>query len=215
MSLEKIYAVDSVDLTLLKSNPPQLLIEVMGRVPSSGWSSGSLIPYAYVMPPADRIQDFDVVAEAPRPGVIVLPVLTPIRIEHVLPSVDIESYWGAGMALAGVRCHATANTKIATFEQREGMPAALTIRAEDIASYSPVGPSGPSFAEDIKPLFRPRDVNVMRAIGGFDLHDYDDVKTNVDKIFARLSDGTMPCDGPWPQSDIELFKSWMDAGMQA
>lgn len=213
MNLKKIYSADTIDLMLLKSNPPQLLIEVTGRVPSSGWSGGSLIPYAYVTPPADQFQDFDVVAEAPRPSVIVLPVLRPIRIEHLLPSVDIENYWGPGVALAGVHCHATANAKIATFEQREGMTAALTLEAEDIANYSPIGASGPSFAEDIKPLFRPLDVNVMRAIGGFDLHDYDDVKAKAQKILDRLEDGSMPCDGAWPLADIDLFKQWMDKGM--
>ena len=213
MSLGKIYAVDTVDLTLLKSNPPQLLIEVIGRATSSGWSGGSLIPYAYVTPPADRIQDFDVVAKAPGPEVIVLPIQSPIRIEHVLPSVNIENYWGPGIALAGVRCHATANAKIATFEQREGMAAPLTLEAEEITRYSPISPSGPSFAENIKPLFRSRDVNVMRTIGGFDLHAYEDVKTNAQRIFDRLADGSMPCDGAWPRADIELFKEWMDKGM--
>lgn len=213
MNLEKIYSIDTVDLTLLKSNPPNLLIEAEGRVTSSGWSKGTLVAYSYVTPPADRIQDFDAVANAPEPGTIVLPVLTPIRIEHVLSIVDIENYWGPGLALAGVRCHGVANAKIATFEKREGMIEALMLEANEIADYSRIDEDGPSFIADIKPLFRPRDVNVMRSIGGFDLHNYDDVKSSSQKIFDRLADGTMPCDGPWPQADIDLFKRWMETGM--
>ena len=213
MSQEKIYSIDAVDLTLLNIKEPKLLIEVEGRVTSSGWNSGTLIAYAYVTPPADRIQDFDVATEAPEPGDIVLPVLTPIRIEHCLQPVDVENYWGPGQALAGVRCHGVANAKIATFEQREGMIQALTLDSGEIAGYSPVEPSGPGFATDIKPLFRPRDVNIMRTSGGFDLHNYDDVKANAQKILDRLADGTMPCDGPWPQADIDLFRQWMDSDM--
>lgn len=215
MSLGKIYAVDTVDLTLLKSNPPRLLVETTGRVTSTGWTGGSAIPYMYVTTPDDRIQDFDIVAEEPGPGAIVLPVLTPIRIEHVMPSVDVANYWSPGEALAGIRCHATANSKIATFEHREGMPPALMLEADDFETYSPISPDGPSFVIDIKPKFRPRDVNIMRAIGGFDLHVYEDVKANAQKIFERLNDGSMPCDGPWPPADVSLFKDWMDKGMAA
>lgn len=215
MSLGKIHAVDTVDLTLMKSNPPQLLITICGRVTSTGWSGGGAVPHVYVTPPADGIQDFEVVAERPQPGVIVLPVLTPIRIEHILPDIDIANYWGPGTPLIGVRCHATSNSKMATFDRREGMVQAVTIEGNEIATYSPVSPAGPSFATDIKPLFRPRDVNIMRAISGFDLHVYDDVKGAADRILARLSDGSMPCDGAWPASDIALFKDWMDRGMAA
>ncbi len=213
MNLEKIYSVDTLDMTLLKSNPPNLLIEVGGRVTSSGWSGGALVIYSYATPPADRIQEFDVVAIAPDPGTIVLPVLTPIRIEHVLQSIDVENYWGPELSLAGVRCHGVANAKIATFEKREGMIEALILEADEIAGYSGVEEGVRSFATDIRSLFRPRDVNVMRAIGGFDLHSYDDVKANAQKIFDRLTDGSMPCDGPWPQDDIDHFKTWMETGM--
>lgn len=215
MNLQKIYAVDTIDLALLKSNPPHLLIEVAGRVSSSGWGVGHLIPYAYITPPADGIQDFDVIAEAPGNGVIVLPKETFIRIEHTLPSVDIQNFWGPGIPLAGIRCHATSNTKEGLFEARKGMPAVLTVEAGDIANYASIGPGGPVFSQDIKPLFRPRDVNAMRNFGGFDLHAYEDVKANAKSILERLSDGSMPCDGRWPDADIALFKSWMDAGAPA
>ncbi len=72
--------------------------------------------------------------------------------------------------------------------------------------------TGPSFDAKIKPLFTPEDVSCMEAIGGFNLSKYADVKTAAARIFARLDDGSMPTSGRWPQADIDLFKSWIDAG---
>lgn len=71
-----------------------------------------------------------------------------------------------------------------------------------------------SYAKDILPLFRPKDINSMRAFGGFDLGTYADVRDNAESIYQRLLDGSMPCDGAWPQTQIDLFKSWIDAGKQ-
>jgi hypothetical protein len=69
------------------------------------------------------------------------------------------------------------------------------------------------FGRDIRPLFRDTDVDSMS--GSFDLASYDDVRANADRILERLSDGSMPCDSPWPQERIELFRSWVSAGCPA
>lgn len=70
-----------------------------------------------------------------------------------------------------------------------------------------------SFAKDIRPLFRDaRDVETMR-IYGLDLSSYEDVKERASDIYARLEDGSMPCDGPWSPEQMSLFKRWMDDGM--
>jgi hypothetical protein len=66
------------------------------------------------------------------------------------------------------------------------------------------------YERDIRPLFREKDVSSMSM--AFDLASYDDVRANADRILAKLSDGSMPCDGPWPQERVELFRSWVDAG---
>ena len=71
----------------------------------------------------------------------------------------------------------------------------------------------PSFEEDIKPLFRERDRSSM--MGQFDLWSYDDVAQFSDAILARVSDGTMPCDGAWPEDQVALFGAWVDAGKPA
>ena len=66
------------------------------------------------------------------------------------------------------------------------------------------------FEADIKPLFREKDRDSMRR--AFDLWSYDDVSAHADAIGARLSDGTMPCDGAWPQDRVSLFQSWVAEG---
>jgi hypothetical protein len=67
-----------------------------------------------------------------------------------------------------------------------------------------------NFATDIKPLFRERDRGSM--LTHFDLWSYDDVVQHKDAILAQLGAGTMPCDGAWPSSQVELFRSWVSEG---
>ena len=67
-----------------------------------------------------------------------------------------------------------------------------------------------SFATDIRPLFRDRDIQSMQS--AFDLASYDDVRANADAIYAVLAAGEMPCDGAWPEEDVQRFRSWLDAG---
>ena len=73
--------------------------------------------------------------------------------------------------------------------------------------------STPSFASDIKPLFREEDKDAMDYI--FDLWNYNDVSTHADNILDRLEDGTMPCDSAWPTDQIDLFRRWIAAGKPA
>jgi hypothetical protein len=70
-----------------------------------------------------------------------------------------------------------------------------------------------SFATDIRPLFRETpDVDAMKPMG-LDLWSYDDVKQQAIAIHSRLEDGSMPCDGAWPEEQVSLFRRWMDEGM--
>jgi hypothetical protein len=59
---------------------------------------------------------------------------------------------------------------------------------------------------------RVRDANlqVLRAIWS-----YDDAKQHAAGILERLQDGSMPCDGAWPQEKIEAFQRWTETGMDA
>jgi hypothetical protein len=46
----------------------------------------------------------------------------------------------------------------------------------------------------------------------FDLWSHDDVSDHADAILARLRDGSMPWDGRWPQSQVDLFQRRVDSG---
>jgi hypothetical protein len=94
----------------------------------------------------------------------------------------------------------------------------------DIAKTLVLKPNGGdtmvSYAKDIKPLFRGIDVNHMAA-QGLDLNSYDDVKSNAQEIYTRLTTTNpqrlMPpasSGGPWSADKIAKFKQWMDDGYQ-
>ena len=68
-----------------------------------------------------------------------------------------------------------------------------------------------SFAQHIKPLFRPRDRQSMAY--AFDLWEVDDVRSNADAILDRLREGSMPCDGGWSSEEVELCGRWVATGM--
>jgi hypothetical protein len=77
-----------------------------------------------------------------------------------------------------------------------------------------------SFQADIRPLFTQRDIDGMKK--GFNLASYDEVKAHGAAIYDRIrgiGGALMPPppprgDGPWPQSNIELFAKWMADGYQ-
>jgi hypothetical protein len=66
------------------------------------------------------------------------------------------------------------------------------------------------FANDIRPLFREEDREEMDYV--FDLWSYDDVRAHADDILERVVDGSMPCDEPWPEERIGVFREWIDNG---
>ena len=71
---------------------------------------------------------------------------------------------------------------------------------------------GVSFEQDIRPLFRERDIGSMSF--AFDLASYEDVRDNAEAIYGRLSNGSMPCDGAWPDENVKRFRAWIDGGSQ-
>jgi hypothetical protein len=70
-----------------------------------------------------------------------------------------------------------------------------------------------SFAQDIKPLFRDKDRSSM--LQAFDLFDYEDVVEHADAILGSLRSGRMPCDGAWPDAQLDKLQQWVDAGKPA
>ena len=94
-----ILKVIDVDTSLMKSNPPILVINAYGVVATLGWSNPRLEPRYYIEFPADGIQDFDFVADPPTG--MVPQVITPIaaQIEWDNPPEELK----------GVRIHAQTN----------------------------------------------------------------------------------------------------------
>jgi hypothetical protein len=94
-----------------------------------------------------------------------------------------------------------------------GPPASPTSR-DTQESEKPAAVPGPdemlSFDRHIKPLFRARDRQSMSF--AFDLWSYADVTANAGAILERLRNGSMPCDGSWPQESVRTFQRWIDTG---
>jgi hypothetical protein len=87
-------------------------------------------------------------------------------------------------------------------------PAAGKTRSPSLTT--PAADEPVSFAEHIKPMFRPYDRESMTF--AFDLWEVDDVRENADAILERLRDGDMPCDGRWPSGQVALFEQWVATG---
>jgi hypothetical protein len=77
-----------------------------------------------------------------------------------------------------------------------------------VAQATPVEPI--RYETHIRPLFRPRDQESMEF--AFDLWAFEDVSEHADAILARLRNGTMPCDGRWPDDRVDLFERWVRGG---
>ena len=67
-----------------------------------------------------------------------------------------------------------------------------------------------SYEREVKTLFRSKDQQAM--LRHFDLWSYDDVSAHADAILGRLQAGTMPCDGAWPETSVDLFQRWIEGG---
>lgn len=87
---------------------------------------------------------------------------------------------------------------------------ALAPPAEDAPTVLPARDEAISFQAHVKTLFRQVDRNSMKFV--FDLWSYEDVATHAEAILERVRNGSMPCDGKWPQEKINAFAQWVEAG---
>ena len=81
-----------------------------------------------------------------------------------------------------------------------------------------------TYAADIAPKFRPKDVECMArasvrldqaewmcsAAAAFGFPDHGNARV----VFSKLSAGSMPPDGAWPKAWTETYQAWMDGGFQ-
>jgi hypothetical protein len=70
-----------------------------------------------------------------------------------------------------------------------------------------------SFAAHVKPLFRAKDRQSM--LFAFDLWSCDDVRAHAADVLDRVANGTMPCDGAWPDERVQVFRRWTESGTPA
>ena len=81
---------------------------------------------------------------------------------------------------------------------------------ETEAAVLPASGERVTFTEHVKGLFRERDRKSMQF--AFDLWSFADASAHADAILERLRNGTMPCDGPWPQEKVDVFARWIAGG---
>ena len=94
-----------------------------------------------------------------------------------------------------------------------GPPGPVQPSTEEEAPVTLPGPDETvSFAAHVKPLFREHDRKSMTF--AFDLWSQADVQAHAAGILDRLVNGTMPCDGAWPQDKIDVFRRWTESGYQ-
>ena len=92
-------------------------------------------------------------------------------------------------------------------------PAAATSADSQPADVPLPAPGEPvTFDAHIKSLFREKDRQSMSF--AFDLWSEDDVRTHAAGILDRLRNGSMPCDGAWPEGRIALFQRWTESDQQ-
>jgi len=80
--------------------------------------------------------------------------------------------------------------------------------------------SSVSFAKDIKPLFRPIDIQHMKPfevlLDDFNyMADATDSHAHAQSVYTQLSSQSMPPGGPfWSTDQLATFKDWMNGGFQ-
>lgn len=104
-----------------------------------------------------------------------------------------------------------ARVRNGTIELRRAQPGTRQHRTGEVATEGQhAADQQPSFARDIRPLFRAEDVDAMAE--SFDLSSYQDVRANAENIHQRLAAGDMPCDQAWSGEHVQRFRAWIKAG---
>jgi hypothetical protein len=115
----KVYEITAVRLTRYRSEPPKLLIDVDGVVPTPGYTDPELIEYVYVHPPLDGIYELDFCAVPPSSPTT--QVLTPITGKHLMNPMPRD--------LKGVKIYASNNYKVALLSDSK-LPSAMCVKGK-------------------------------------------------------------------------------------
>ncbi len=84
----KIYQIDSIELTILKSLPLELVISVEGQVSTPGWCNGQIIPWDNKTQ-LNGIYDFEFVADPPEKVALhmLMPISATLKLSHIPPNM--------------------------------------------------------------------------------------------------------------------------------
>lgn len=99
-----VFVVDSVMVSLQKSNPPNLLVSALGKVRTSGWKNARLTTRIKGISP-EGFMEFDFKADPPGPGEMVLQAILPVTAERIILGVVAPE-------LRGVKVFAESNTEV-------------------------------------------------------------------------------------------------------
>jgi hypothetical protein len=72
-----ISEVTNVAVSFLESQPPIMVVQASGEVPTAGWTHAGLSRVVYVTPPEDGIQGYEFMATPPSGAVI--QVVSPVE----------------------------------------------------------------------------------------------------------------------------------------
>ena len=95
-----VREVTDVSISILEKEPPILVVQASGNVPTGGWTNPGLSRVVYVTEPADGIQDYEFMATPP--SGMATDMITPV---HATDSWDNPPDW-----LKGVRVKAASNS---------------------------------------------------------------------------------------------------------
>ena len=95
-----VREVTDVSISILEKEPPILVVQASGTVPTGGWSNPGLSRVVYVAEPADGIQDYEFMATPP--SGMAPDVITPV---HAKDSWDNPPDW-----IKGVRVRSATNS---------------------------------------------------------------------------------------------------------
>jgi len=75
----------------------------------------------------------------------------------------------------------------------------------------------PGFDTDIRPLFRPIDIEHMAPFGvHLDQYSYMSDPSHAERVYGSIAAKKMPpeSDATWPDEHVRLLRAWIDAGLQ-
>jgi hypothetical protein len=134
METVRILEISSLEVSLLKTNPPSLHIVAKGKNGNSNTTNIRLEPRVYIVPPPDGIWEFDFVGDRPQ---VVDGVITPVSAEY--------NWKHFPESVKGIKVYASINSKVALLSKKDKAPSTLSkielLSAEAWVDTQPIQPT--------------------------------------------------------------------------